>query len=543
MKRTSLYILLLILYSSITNSQTLNIYYNNTIDEKDQKQTLINDISDIKTKFGNVLDEHPDYTRSDITIDIIFLDTSMVCNLILEGSHNAKNLLVNNWLLSHQTSPSILLYFVKRNGVYVLRSIKVSDVLLNGQIPQIVLDYIHTQIANPLSKDYKACSKATINAFRNAFNLNHKETILTEGPLMRKCTYYYKGFAYIDVKYFYTQMENISRPSYYSDQIDYYFNSEYYPIYLTDKPDKRATVFDFLFGHSMQANIGSSYVSQIQNSNKYVYVEQNGVHTLLTEFDLSFDINDIIAFDDEDRSTADAITDYNNLKNYAKSILESKYILILQPDESNNNEMQLVETDNLVSENTRYRIYEDVTHRIDRTNKGRPQDADIITPEIGWSVGNWKTKFSYAQATWCNWYANDLSDLSGFYGIPYGKSASGILNYIQENSSEYLDLENVKLPEDVDLETYIWQYLVDNGYPVYFSSSSHIETAFPSGSSVEKSNRRYFEDDNGTFALDQTSNSLTIGGGGHTGFKSYNRYSWLKASNTYIYLYLGYLKD
>jgi hypothetical protein len=180
---------------------------------------------------------------------------------------------------------------------------------------------------------------------------------------------------------------------------------------------------------------------------------------------------------------------------------------------------------------------------VDRDNLWKPQDISKVTNKRGWGVKFWRqSRYSKNQPPWCNVFASDLSNyiygkVNGNYPVPYGSgnyNAKKILSYFNSNQN-YIELKQLNYGKDK-----IWE-LIDAGYPVYFSTTKHIETGFPD-ESKNNGNKTYFNEDRRYDNNDPTSKYCTIGAGAYVGYATYDEYLFLNKAKTKIYIYLEYLK-
>jgi hypothetical protein len=130
--------------------------------------------------------------------------------------------------------------------------------------------------------------------------------------------------------------------------------------------------------------------------------------------------------------------------------------------------------------------------------------------------------------------------------IPY-YNANGQHKFFANNNL-YMELKEATTKYfETDTAVFVWSF-ADRGYPVIFTKSEdghgHIEVAFPANllEAGDLYNRRYYNSQKETTSLDVTSKYLSVGAGTFLGFKSWEKYSWLRKPETKAWLYLGYLK-
>jgi hypothetical protein len=534
-------------------TQTLQIHYTYFTDSTSIEQETRQRVAGLLVKLGEVLD-HPDISTS-LPIDVVFLHPDYLGSLQFKENvkHNAQQNFVQWWNSQYDNSLRLLFFFEKVGTQYQFKVFEATPAVRDMQLPDLVYNYINEQIIAPHTNEPKEAVYWGLNAVKNAFDRRFMENLVTIAPTMLEFKYYYKGYAYSGHHYYYAEYEDYSRHGQnIAKELFFLHEGVYYPVYLDEVLDRRAVVFDKFFEHPIYASLGNGNIILISETNlNSLYVQSQAGYTPFSEFNITFNRQDMLHFAGASFHSFSELP-AGELKNYVTSLINSRKVKEVKPNSSDF--MNDVETEELLYVNKRYAIHTGTTRQTVRSQLGTPQEATPITPKIGWSISlRWREVFHFAQPTWCNMFASDLSNLiygkvGSDYPVPYGNSgklASEIYDHFVAGV-DYIEFSRNLDYGQGGISNFIWTNYVNKGLPVYFSSRGnpgHIETAFPSGYINNGTNRKYFDDENcGSTLVNAGSNYLVVGAGGRVGFKSYERYAWLRNDATKIFLYLGYLK-
>lgn len=506
-------------------------------------------VSELLVNLEQVLN-HPDISVN-IPVDIVFLHPDYLGRLQFKDNvkHNARQHFVQWWNSQYENDLKILFFFIHNGSHYQLDHFEATPYVRDMQLPALVYDYINEQIINPHANEPKEAIYWGLNAVKNAFDRSYKDKLVTIAPAMLEFKYYYKGHAYSGHDYFFAEYEDFDRQGQnVTKELYFHHENNYYSVYLDDMPDRRAVAFDKFFEHPLHASLGNGNIILISDANSNsLHVHNQTGYTPYYDFDIAFNRQDILHF----AGTNHSYTELPNgeLNDYVSGLINARKVREIVPN--NSDYMHEVETEEPLHVNKRYTIYTGTTRQTVRAQLGTPQDATPVTPKMGWSISPlWRNEFRFAQPTWCNVYASDLSNLiygmmGPDYPVPYGKRASQIYDHFVADV-DYIEISRDNFNSEEVIRNFLWTNFVNKGYPVYFSSRGnpgHIETAFPSGYVTNGANRIYFDDANcGNTLVNPGSNYLVVGAGGRTGFKSHERNAWLRNDATKIFLYLGYLK-
>lgn len=539
-------------------TQTLQIHYTYFTDSTSIGQETRQRVADLLVKLGEVLD-HPDISTS-LPIDVVFLHPDYLGSLQFKDNakHNAQQNFVQWWNSQYDNSLRLLFFFEKVGSQYQFKVFEATPAVRDMQLPDLVYNYINEQIIAPHTNEPKEAVYWGLNAVKNAFDRRFMERLVEWGPRLLEFSYYYKGYSYITHPYYYFEYETTSRTGSISHPLSYYHEGNYYPVYFQGKPTQRALVFDHIIGHPLTTSLGSNNnlsISSTNSQNLYTNPSEQS-YTLLSSINLNFQKENILNFEGTPYSNYDALPN-GGLKTLAQYLVNSQRINTIEPNPSNQNRMHINEGD-IIRSNGSYRIYAGSINGFERnlSKIGTPVKVDSISPKMGWSV-NWWNGFSFSQPTWCNVFAMDLSYkvfglVDGDSPVPYGdgnNNANKLNEIFKGKEIDFINITSLR----VEYHQNIWGQFINKGFPVYFSSlgllnsdgsrrSGHIETAFPSNISGNKSNKTYFNSLPGSNVLKPSSEHLSIGAGTYTGFKSYNEFSFLNTPSSDIFVYLGYLR-
>jgi hypothetical protein len=394
-----------------------------------------------------------------------------------------------------------------------------------------------------------------LNAVKNAFDRRFMERLVEWGPRLLEFSYYFKGYAYIQQPYFYSNIEIVNRQNQnVAKNLLFLYEGTYYPVLLSESPQNNATVFDYVYEHPLICILSNGVqITIAQNNLINLYVENSPTNfVILRDYNVSFQKEGIINLANTEFNTIEEIPNTqpkNRLKNLCVELANSRKVKDIVPILSQDNAMSLEENGELLRHNSGYAIFYGTLKGFNRslTRIGNSFDVDTITPKMGWSVISWRHR-SNSQPTWCNVYAADLSYkvfglVDGDSPVPYGQwgfSADRIGKLFSANSVSYK-----RIPD----KTRVWENFINLGFPVYFVGGGHIETGWPDEgipSVFGLGNKRW---PNEPTKLDRSliesldHPNYTIGAGSLVGFKNYKGYNWLKSGGTNAFLYLGYLKN
>jgi hypothetical protein len=386
-----------------------------------------------------------------------------------------------------------------------------------------------------------------LNALKNAYDDQFKEKLVEMGPKMLDFKYYYKGYSYIPHPYYYFEYVEMNRNSELNNKLEYWNNpGQYFDLYLKDWPNRKANVFNVDFGQSLIYKQNDNNI--VLNDFKTVYVKTisedgKGSH-LFEEYPIHFQMKDLFDLENSTYSSVSEIPENSNLGKLCDNLKNSNSIVKLKIKGSKN-KRQKVKTNEPVNYKSKYALFNGNLTGVDRDNLWKPQDISKVTNKRGWGVKFWRqSRFSKNQPPWCNVFASDLSNyiygkVNGNYPVPYGSggmTAKQIHSHFSSKNNSYINLG--KEDENYDEEK-IWE-LIDAGYPVYFSTTKHIETGFPD-ESKNNGNKTYFNENRRYDNNNPISNNTTIGAGSNVGYATFSDYRFLKFRAD-IFLYLEYLK-
>ena len=414
----------------------------------------------------------------------------------------------------------------------------------------VVRKYIQDQIMAKSNSHAQAVNEG-VNALKNAYDDGFKEKLVEMGPKMLDFKYYYKGYAYIPTSYYYFEYEEREKSTDLNKELEYWYEpeqntSKYYDVYLKDWKHRKATVFNGDFGQDLVYKKEEQAVSLDNFENVYVKTGADkegsvGRH-LFSEYHTHFDMKDLFDLENCSYSSVSDIPEKSDLYSLSAEMSTSDSIIKMKIIKSDFKERyKKLTTDMPVSYKSRYKLFNGNLTGVSRDNLWESQDVSKVTSKMGWGLG-WN--FDQNLAPWCNVFASDLSNyiygkVEGNYPVPYGNggmTAKKLHSHFISEINNYINLH--KEEESYDKEK-IWD-LIDEGYPVYFSTKKHIETGFPD-ESKNNGNKTYFNEKRRYAHNDPTSNNNTIGAGNNVGYATYGDYRFLKYRAA-VFLYLEYLK-
>jgi hypothetical protein len=492
-----------------------------------------------------------------IFVKIYFID-SKYNTLILEknmevSNTNSSSHFFSNDIISVPNSLVIKFWF-DENAAFKNFTVQENTNYGNPQIPDIVETYIKEQILMKENNDVDKIVNKGLNAVKNAFDRRFQQKLIEQAPKMLKCRYYYKGYTNIKMYSYYFTNETTNRSSDLQQSIVYLppQTQQYYDVYLKQWTANRANVFDAALGHEMMAILDNNGNITANPQPNELFIYENEAYTPLNTL-TTFDTDNLIDGSNITNNDKSYFTYLDNLKNSKE---------IMQIDLSKYQNITPVKTNNAtvpVSHSTIYKLKKEESIQISESDKLNAVEVkiDSLSKEFVWGNPVWRNKYQ----TWCNVFAQYLSLY--IYGkveetslVPITRkevtsekttnkyyNANALFDYFS-TSPHYISL---KKNEDADIQV-IWNY-INKGYPVYFSwknpdgGSGHIETGFPANTAINIWNRKTFEQENTDNSLDVNNKQLVVGAGSIVGFKSYERYKWLKNDETKAFLALQYLTN
>jgi hypothetical protein len=522
--------------------QKLIFQSNNAMDLK-QYEPLVKatNITQLTAKLANVVGNNPDYD-SLITIQVTFFDPYALGGFKLKASHTNSVNYVNTWKDTYAGEDRIMFFFEKNNDRYVFRNFAITQKIEDGQIPEIVRNYIQEEILEKQT-DVAEIVRRGINAVKNAYDRSFQQKLIERAPNMLLCRYYYKGYTCITTDSYYFQNLTINRsPEELGQFIVYLHQGTYYDVYLKNWNTVRANVFDKLIGHELL-----SVNSTIPSAN-LLYANDGTSYRHIDILNINFDTKDLFDYNATGYASYESVVQSNKFS-YMEQLKNSKEVMTI--DSSKYGQVMTLKENNQTMPVTHATLYKLIKDEIIGPNSNHLQngidaeDATALTNEMVWGHPDWRNNYQ----TWCNVYANYLSryiygKVGDDYMVPYGqlgKSANEIFDYFS-SSLHYIDLKDKDYNEDK-----IWQ-LINKGYPVYFSwkktgGSGHIETGFPSNTGMNVWNGKIFgQDSTDNTILDKGNNKLMIGAGSTVGYKTYSTYKYFTNKAT-PFLALKYLSE
>lgn len=533
---------MLFTYISVTSlhGQEIIAQSNNVADLK-QYESLIKatNISILKAKLENVIANNPDYKNTKLFIQITFFDPAVLGGLKLKTPHIHNTDYIDTWKNMYAAENRIMFFFEKQGGKYVFKDFVITNAIQEGQIPDIVRNYIVEQILKP-EKEISELVYKGMNAVKNAYDRRFQQKLIEHAPKMLKCRYYYKGYTSITTYSYYFRNVTTNRHAELRLPIVYLHQGVYNAVHLKNWSETRANVFDNLIGHELLS------INNTTPQADLLYTQDGTVYRNLSISNLSFDTKDLFDYSRTGHSTFENVVRQPEF-GFVETLKNSKTIMTM--DLSNKKQLTAMQQNGLtipISHNTLYKLIKDTIHGPTASNLYNGEDnaqADSISAAQLWGHPFWS-----GYPTWCNVYAQYLSrhiygQVNGDYLVP---SQGGTMNanrlFDYFNSSPHYKSLNKDNPEE------IWEF-INKGYPVYFSKSEvgksgHIETGFPANIVVNIWNGKIFGQENSNVSiLNATNNKLVIGAGGTVGFKSYDKYNWIKNDKTRAFLALQYLNN
>jgi hypothetical protein len=486
----------------------------------------------LKAKLENVVANNPDYRNTKIIIQITFFDPAVLGGLKLKTPHRHSADYIDIWKNTYTADDRIMLFFEKQGGKYIFKDFVVTDAILEGQIPDIVKNYITEQILKPEKEIPKLVYKG-INAVKNAYDRRFMNKMIDNVDKLTTKKKYYKGYTYTAYEYYLLENE----PN--TNILPYNFCD----IYAQVPNGKIVPVHSQLSSYRTLPNILSSKYNFVYNDTLNQYVPYIPI------------LDDIYVKNNQGSFIKYTITGYTkehyvyaengakfvfNSQSHVNKIIETPYVYMGWERKKINNTW----TQDLIFDSTRY--YCDQQYRV-VYRKGMFNAEEQIDTKRG--VSRWPN-FEYGQPTWCNQFARDLSkEMYGTYIIG-SLSANDLFDSFtdSDNFVSLMDIKNTATINNESGEDKIWQNYVDKGFLVFYvkknsGKSGHIETCFPNGTTNSKTQQRRHNEDtrypNENIPEPAGSDKkLFVGAGSTVGYK--NQKNWRNDATPF--LYLGFFK-
>jgi hypothetical protein len=521
--------------------QEFIVQSNNAPDLKQYEQVIKSEkFIALVNKLKTIVKNNEDYSNTNIIIQITLFDPTMLGSLKLKNRHIHSLDYVDIWKTTYINEDRIMFFFEKQGNQYIFKDFVVTQNIEDGQIPELVRNYISEQILRKENNNITAIVYKGINAVKNAYDRRFQQKLIEHAPKMLMCRYYYKGYTSITTYSYYFRNATINRNAEFRLPLVYLHQGVYHAVYLNNWNITRANAFDNLIGHALLS------VNNIIPHANLLYTQDGTIYKNISILNLNFEPKDLFDYTRTGHSTFESVAQQAEF-NFVEKLKNSKNILTM--DLSNKKQLTSVQQDGLtvpVSHNTLYKLTKDTIHGPTASNLYNAEDnaqADSISVAQLWGHPFWS-----GYPTWCNVYAQYLSrhiygQVNGDYLVPSQggtMNANKLFDYFS-NSPHYIVLDKIS---DNDIKK-IWEY-VNKGYPVYFSrknpnGSGHIETGVPPIFTVVYNKQGFFDEKNTTNLLKTGDNKFLIGAGSTVGFKSYEGYSWSKKEETKAFIALGYL--
>ncbi|MFP4047843.1 MAG: hypothetical protein ACLFT4_08835, partial [Bacteroidales bacterium] len=358
----------------------INIQYNNEDDKKSDHAIEIEDISEKKVAFDEMLNTTEFYESGSITLQIVFYDRTTLGPFQLKDKHKnvTAETYVSKWNTQHANEKRILILFVKdqHDGNYKFTNFEVSNL---PHIFPVVENYIQEQIMAKSDSTAQVINDG-LNALKNAYDDQFKKRLVEMGPKMLDFKYYYKGYSYIPQSYYYFEYEETSRSIELGNKLEYWHNpgqnSTYFDLYLKDWPDRKATVFNADFGQNLIYKQDEQNVDL--NDFQTVYVktvseEGTGSH-LFIEYPFHFQMNDLFDLENCSYPSVSEIPENSNLGKLSDELKSSDSIVKLKIRGSKN-KRQKVKTNEPVNYKSKYALFNGNLTGVDRDKLWKPQDV------------------------------------------------------------------------------------------------------------------------------------------------------------------------
>ncbi len=543
------------------------------------------------------------YHRDSIVVDVIFFDSGYVGNLKLKSNNNVQEQSVlEYWHSKFDERQRILFYFVKENDTYVLKNLVLSKFMTKGQLLPLIVDYIKTNVSMQVASKPIECISNTLKSFSLALDLQYLNNIGPNAQKLIACDQYCKGSILYGGIWAWSEVVNTKADDILSLPLVYKSGSERREVvfkyfekikYIDNKRPRKgvdktvenfcnANVYDYIIGRTLYCVNRKPPFNELSEivSDENLYFSDNSVSPVdiaLKDHDRPINVlnvdslkkivqNGKIRFDFQDGETKESLMKHNEFKNFYNQLKNSQYVCERRVVgskffiDSIGKELNDTFPCNKPFRNgMQYVIH---AGRLKGASLFTENDPNTFHVETSDSSSLWKgyllyNSFSNNQPTWCSAFAPRLCNNSFVLKnpseekkvelpIPY-YNANGQHKFFANNNL-YMELKEATTKYfETDTAVFVWSF-ADRGYPVIFTKSEdghgHIEVAFPANllEAGDLYNRRYYNSQKETTSLDVTSKYLSVGAGTFLGFKSWEKYSWLRKPETKAWLYLGYLK-
>jgi hypothetical protein len=221
---------LLMLCCSHLTGQKIIIQSNNMADYELMEKEVLKKLGPLPDRLKTVLSNNPDYSNGSVIIQITYFDPYTIGNMKLKSPHVHTADYVQTWKNAYPEEDRILFLFEKQaTGNYSFKDFAVTPQLSSdGQLPDIVTDYIKTQILEKEQNDLLNLVYKGINAVKNAFDRRFMKRMIEDAPERLKCRYYYKGYAFISTNSYYFKSDAQERKSDMQEYVTYLIQGKYY---------------------------------------------------------------------------------------------------------------------------------------------------------------------------------------------------------------------------------------------------------------------------------------------------------------------------
>lgn len=491
------FILFIICMPFLARGQELVVQSNNAVD-LEQYEPLIKttNINQLITKLGNVVSSSPDY-NSPITIQVTLLDPYTLGGFKLKTPHINSINYTDIWENTYADEDRIMFLFEKNDNRYVFKDFVITQKIEDGQIPEIVRNYIQEEILEKQTNITEIVSKG-INAVKNAYDRSFQNAMINKINNLLTQKKYYKGYAYFSTNWFnFERIKNNNELPYDLEKLYELKHREGASMEYVEAPVQSV--------NSLLANMNNLFVCSHCSS-----ISQTEIATL----------RESIYFEDSDLL---ANTDPFGLYSQGKdSILSDIYAFeeweYVKQGGSRKLEYTFEPEEKALSQKYKIKVIQGQI----------PAEGEV--DEIN-GFSNWGYRFQYNQPTWCNQFARDLTQNTYKKNdyILASKSAAGLNADFNSETTIYK-----KLPDDNDAST--WKSYINKGYLVLFSDNGHIEIGFPDNTHYQNQRKRHPEDTrypNSSDVYPNNKTKLTIGAGSTVGYKLSD---WAASAQIFIYL-------
>lgn len=443
---------------------------------------------------------------------------------------------IQKWKQAHVDRNRILFLFNKDQNKYVFLKLTATQNVTDGQLPEIVCNYISEKIITVLTSTYQEAIQQGMNAILNAYDPKYKNTLVTVGTGMLAYSKYYKGYCYPSQLLYYNDFESfhIEKPVLYQ-----FTHQETHTIWNEELPVEHlsagATTTNYLtqtyyFNGPFEMVTTLSYIPS-RNDLLFGYTDKpvfgsGSKHIRLNTVNGSgfapFPASSLFYYhsDNEKRTLATALT-------------KEEYVEIKDTESGNNVTLASRRNEFDMYSNTAYNATVTKINQAFANINHLPTDhpkysfcrlkLNLYRVRSGESLPEGAIDLYYggSKPTWCNTYARDLADeIFGHEVLPL-TSANAMYDFLLTNGGP--DFISVSDRPNEEIEK-----LISKGYIVIFSYNGssvpepgHIEIGYPSEDEIK-----------------------TIGAGASVGIKSWSNDSFgtqARRNTVKKYLYLGHL--